>query len=148
MDRRDFLANASAVLWAAGLDPDADPAAAGEPASGELPGDSQEPAPGTTAEAAAGTPAWYDVTAYGASPSAPAATNDAAFAAALAAIPPAGGVLYVPTGTYAVAAPVALVSNVLVQGDGMNATVLRQTSRRRTASAWAEPGHATSRSAT
>jgi len=117
MDRRHFLANASAVLWATGVRPGEDET---DPNDDEPPADVATPA--------AGTPAWVDVTAYGAAPSAPAATNDAAFTAALAAVPATGGVLYVPTGTYQLAAPVTLRSNVIVQGDGMNATVLRQTS--------------------
>jgi hypothetical protein len=124
VDRRDFLAQSSALLWAGGAALHAVAPRSGEPAPDDPPDDVP---PAGAGAVAAGTPAWVDVRAYGASPSAPAAGNDAAFAAALAAVPVTGGVLYVPSGTYLLAAPVTLPSNVIVQGDGMNATVLRQT---------------------
>ncbi|MDQ1295202.1 MAG: right-handed parallel beta-helix repeat-containing protein [Actinomycetota bacterium] len=125
MERRFFFANASALLCAAGLAPTAgtpalaDPGAATPTPSETLQGPDPQPP---------GTPAWCDVTTHGASPSATPAENDAALAAAVAAIPPAGGVLYLPTGTYKISQALTLGTNTLVQGDGMNATVLHQTS--------------------
>lgn len=73
------------------------------------------------------TPNWFNIREYGASPSATPAENDTAIAAAIAAIPSTGGTLYIPAGTYEISVPVALKSNVKVQGDNMLASILEQT---------------------
>lgn len=70
---------------------------------------------------------WFNVQDYGASPSASAAANDTAFAAAIAAIPSTGGALYIPAGTYSLNDDIVLKSNMIVVGDGKNATILSQT---------------------
>lgn len=75
------------------------------------------------------TPAWFNVKAYGASPSASAATNDAAIAAAIAAMPASGGTLYFPAGTYSISQAVSITTDAIsIRGDGMNATQISQTS--------------------
>jgi hypothetical protein len=70
--------------------------------------------------------AWVNVQDYGASPAASAATNDTAFANAIAAVPSTGGTLYVPAGTYNLNDDINLKSNMSVVGDGKNATILKQ----------------------
>lgn len=82
-----------------------------------------------SAGAGTGGVAWVNVLAFGASPSASAATNSAAIARAVAAIPASGGTLYFPAGSYSVNAAIAITAdNVSIRGDGMDATQIVQTS--------------------
>jgi len=72
-------------------------------------------------------PAWYNVTAYGADPTGT-ADSSAAFNAAFAALPAAGGVIYAPKGTYKVTSGITMSlganQTVVIRGDGPNATTL------------------------
>lgn len=63
---------------------------------------------------------------YGVATSNTAAQNNAAFSLALAAVA-SGGLLYIPTGTYQLSAPLAIPSSVTVQGNGRNNTRLNFT---------------------
>lgn len=71
---------------------------------------------------------WYNVRSYGARGDG--ATDDTASiqAAIDAATADGGGVVYIPTGTYVLTSAVVLKNHVALQGDGLNQTVLQQTS--------------------
>jgi len=60
---------------------------------------------------------WYDITDHGSN-----------FATALAAIPAAGGVLYLPPGTWTVATTQTIPSGVTILGDGPAVSILKCTS--------------------
>lgn len=61
-------------------------------------------------------------------------TNDAAaINAAITAATVSGGVVLLPAGTYAVGTPILLKSNVTLQGEGFDATIIKQTG---TIAAW------------
>jgi hypothetical protein len=71
--------------------------------------------------------AWLNVADYIAQyPTAPDDTT--AIQAAFADVPAKGSVVYFPAGTYSISAPITVSSNTTVMGDGMNATVIKQTS--------------------
>jgi hypothetical protein len=67
----------------------------------------------------------FNVTAYGAVGDG-STNNDVAIAAALAAIPAQGGVLYFPRGTYNITAAIAAKSNLVIRGEGRSATRIMQ----------------------
>lgn len=67
----------------------------------------------------------FSVAAYGAVGDG-STNNDAAIAAALAAIPSQGGVLYFPAGTYNITTAIAAKSNLVIRGEGRSATRIVQ----------------------
>lgn len=67
----------------------------------------------------------YDVTAYGAVGDG-STNNDVAIAAALAAVPSQGGILYFPRGTYNITTAIAAKSNLTIRGQGRSTTRIVQ----------------------
>lgn len=78
---------------------------------------------------ALGATDWINVTAapYGADPTG-AADSTTVIQSAANALPPTGGTLYFPAGTYALSGAITLKSGTIVQGAGMDSTILRQSS--------------------
>lgn len=71
---------------------------------------------------------FFDVTRYGASPSASASANSTAIQNAVdAAYAAGGGVVFIPEGTFNTDAPILVYENVSIIGAGKNATIVKKT---------------------
>jgi hypothetical protein len=70
---------------------------------------------------------WFNVKVYGAVGNG--TTDDtAAIQTAINAMPSAGGIVYLPTGTYRITSALTIKSDIFLRGAGANATILKQTS--------------------